>query len=192
MSAFGEETVGNMLSHRETCETCGRERKSYHSPSADEECAYRDCEGGPVLDQYERRARDRLREVPSDVCQRLANYIENTYWSPGIHEFYSALEMTEGDIVIRVSDDAPGSLWLFWAGTPLDTRFYKCVSTLPHHQGYKVVSARNGHPKRFRSKLEDNYPRPTHIDDVPEPVRAVMANERPYPDEWSTETENEQ
>lgn len=184
-----DDTAGNPLSRHETCETCGREPKGHHTIPADGGCPYWDCEGGPVLNQYERRARDRLREVPSDVCQRLANYVDGTYWSPGVHEFLAPLEMTEGDIVLRISDDAPGYLWCYWAGTPLDTRFYKCISTLPHYQDYKVVGQRSGSVRRVDSTLDEHYPRPTHVDDVPESVRAVMANARPYPDAWGEDDE---
>jgi len=183
----GEGSVCDSLARRLSCETCGRDVPRTQSTFGGDDCPRWDCDGGPVLNQFERRARDRLREIPSDTCQRLANYIEHTYWSPSLHEFIAPLEMTEGDIVLRISDDATGYLWLYWAGTPLDRRYYKCISTLPHYQDYKVVGRRNGSPNRIASTLDEHYPRPTHIDDVPAPVRAVMANERPYPDEWGDE-----
>lgn len=183
-SSRGDGTVCDSLARRRSCETCGREVPRTQSTFGGDDCPRRDCDGGPVLNQFERRAQARLREVPSDICQRLANYIQNTYWSPGLHEFLAPLEMTDGDIVLRISDDAPGYLWLYWAGTPLDRRFYKCISTLPHYQDYKVVGRRNGSPNRIASTLDEHYPRPTHIEDVPDSVRAVMANERPYPDAW--------
>lgn len=182
-------TIGDPLSRTLTCETCGREPKGFHTAVTGDDCSRRDCDGGPLLTQYQRRARDRLREVPSDVCQRLANYIERTYWSPGVHEFLAPLEMTEGDIVLRYTGDAPGSCWVYWAGSPLETRFYKCISTLPHYYDYKFVGRRNASVRRIDSTLDDHVPRPVHIDDVPEPVKAVMSNDRPYPDAWGEDDE---
>jgi len=185
-TAWSKDTVGNPLSRVRTCDTCGREPGALDSVLGGDPCPRRDCDGGPMLNDYERRALRRLRKVPSEACQRLANYIESSYWSPGVHEFYAPLEMTDGDIVLRISDDATGYLWLFWAGTPLDTCFYKCISTLPHYQDYKVVSRRNASPKRMSSTLDEGAVYPTHIDDVPEPVKEVMASCSPYPDEWAT------
>jgi len=184
-TVWSEDSVGNALSRVRTCDTCERESGALQSTLGGDECPRRDCDGGPMFNDYERRALKRLREVPSEACQRLASCIEGSYWEPSIHEYYAPLEMTDGDIVLRISDDATGYLWLFWAGTPLDTQFYKCISTLPHYQDYKVVSRRNASPKRMVSKLDESAVYPTHIDDVPAPVKAVMANSRPYPDHWA-------
>lgn len=172
------------LTEREyQCETCGRAPRAIHHSRRDgADCEYRDCDGGPVLCDQTRRAVERLFEGSSETCHRLARYARGEHWSPSTETFLQPLIATDGEIVLRMSVSS-GALWVWWAGSPLGSDYFKCMSTLPHYFDHKVVGRRSAAPSRLADRLEENVPKPIHIENVPETVQEMMQNDRPYREE---------
>jgi hypothetical protein len=77
--------------------------------------------------------------------------------------------------------DTPGAQWVYYRGRYADRTRFGRFSALPHYQGHKIVSNRNGHPSRLRPVLtEGGTVVPIHRENAPETIREALPEPAPY------------